>query len=148
MSKSIFQLNDIVYVPGDYFDTTTGPRWSERVAKIDWENQSLLGVIKSFELKNNITYANVLWLVDYRISLVIIDDLTIFPRNLRPIRGVIDNFNIDIAEYVNIENKKRNTNKNISIYGISDREARLSGSQVLIINNYNSESQSQIIPNK
>ena len=67
---------------------------------------------------------------------------------MRPIKGVIDNFNIDIAEYVNIENKKRNTNKNISIYGISDREARLSGSQVLIINDYNSESQSQIIPNK
>ena len=140
---SSLYVNDIVYVSGNYFDTNKGPRWSKEVAKINWKTQSLLGVVKSFEKVNNDNYVNVLWLVDYHISSVLQEDLTLFPKNLRPIIGVIDNFNIDLAEYVNVENKKRKMNKSISVYGMSDRETRLSGSQVLIINNYESNSQSQ-----
>ena len=140
---SSLYVNDIVYVSGNYFDTNKGPRWSKEVAKINWKTQSLLGVVKSFKKVNNDNYVNVLWLVDYHISSVLQEDLTLFPKNLRPIIGVIDNFNIDLAEYVNVENKKRKMNKSISVYGMSDRETRLSGCQVLIINNYESNSQSQ-----
>lgn len=139
MDINKLSINELVYVPGDYFDMKKGARWSETIAKIVWKTQSLLGVVKSFEIKNNKNYVNVLWLVDYRCSCVLKTDLKIFPKNLRPITGVIDNFNIEIADYVNIQIKKRKINKNISIYEMSDREQRLSGTQVFIINNYEPE---------
>ena len=139
MKTPTIQVNEIVYVPGDYFDIEGKSRWSERVAKIDWKNQSLLGVVKSFEVKNKENYVNVLWLVDYRTSCVLQRDLKIFPKNLRPIIGVVENFNIQVAEYVIIQKKKRKIKNYASIYEMGDRETRLSGSQVLILSNYEPE---------
>lgn len=136
MNKQNLKVNQIVYVPGDYFDINGEARWSEKVAKIDWKTQSLLGVVKSFVNKNNENYVNVLWLVDYRISCVLKKDLTIFPNNLRPVIGVVNNFNIDIAEYVIVQKRIKKIKKDIKIYGMDEREIRLSGSRVLIVNNY------------
>ena len=90
----LLQVNELVYVPGNYFDVGGEPRWSEKVAKIDWKTQSLLGIVKSFEKKANENYVNVLWLVDYRPTCVLQEDLNTVPKNLRPIKGVIYNFNI------------------------------------------------------
>jgi hypothetical protein len=136
MNKRNLKVNQIVYVPGDYFDIDGEARWSEKVAKIDWKTHSLLGVVKSFVNKNNENYVNVLWLVDYRISCVLKKDLTIFPTNLRPVIGVVNNFNIDIAEYVIVQKRIKKIKKDIKIYGMDEREIRLSGSRVLIVNNY------------
>lgn len=136
MESQSIQINEIVYVPGDYFDIEGQARWSKNVAKIDWKTQSLLGVVKSFEIKKHKNYVNVLWLVDYRTSCVLQADLNIFPKNLRPIIGVVDNFTILVAEYVIVQKKKNKIKKDISIYGMNERETRLSGSQVLIVNNY------------
>jgi len=145
MKTEYIQVNEIVYVPGNYFDIEGESRWSEIVAQIDWKSQSLLGVVKSFEVKNHENYVNVLWLVDYRSSSVLQKDLKVFPKNLRPITGIVENFNIKVAEYVIVEMKKKK--KKISIYGMSDRETRLSGSQVLIINNYEPKESKEVIVN-
>ena len=126
MESQSIQINEIVYVPGDYFDIEGQARWSKNVAKIDWKTQSLLGVVKSFEIKKHKNYVNVLWLVDYRTSCVLQADLNIFPKNLRPIIGVVDNFTILVAEYVIVQKKKNKIKKDISIYGMNDTDA-LSG---------------------
>tara|TARA_B100000029_G_C17404835_1_gene898443 strand:- start:593 stop:1045 length:453 start_codon:yes stop_codon:yes gene_type:complete len=144
MESPTIQVNEIVYVPGDYFDIEGKARWSKNVAKIDWKTQSLLGVVKSFEVKNEENYVNVLWLVDYRNSCVLQRDLNIFPKNLRPIIGVVDNFTILVAEYVMVQKKKRKIKNDISIYGMNERETRLSGSQVLILNNYEPEESKEV----
>ena len=180
-SKKKLKINDLVYVEGDYFDYDQKNRWSENVAKIDYTKTSLIGLVKSFDIHNKRKYANVLWFADFREQCILFKDLTLLPKNLKPIKGVINNFNIELADYVNVSNKKKNkkiskrTTKNScktvltdtksiidgnrhydydntdnNIYNnsnneMTDIELRLSGTRVVIINNYENPKPSEII---
>ena len=181
-SRKTLKINDLVYVAGDYFDYDEKNRWSKNVAKIDYTKSSLIGLVKSFDIHNNQRYSNVLWFADFREQSVLLKDLTLLPKNLKPIKGVINNFNIELADYVNVSNKNKKTSKKISkrttknscktvlsdtksiIDGnrnhnddtqnnihndsnneMTDIELRLSGTRVVIINNYENPKPSEII---
>lgn len=181
-SRKTLKINDLVYVAGDYFDYDEKNRWSKNVAKIDYTKSSLIGLVKSFDIHNNQRYSNVLWFADFREQSVLLKDLTLLPKNLKPIKGVINNFNIELADYVNVSNKNKKTSKKISkrttknscktvlsdtksiidgnrnhnddtqnnIYNdsnneMTDIELRLSGTRVVIINNYENPKPSEII---
>lgn len=174
-SRKTLKINDLVYVAGDYFDYDEKNRWSKNVAKIDYTKNSLIGLVKSFDIHNNQKYANVLWFADFREQSVLLKDLTLLPKNLKPIKGVINNFNIELADYVTVSNKNKKTSKKISkrttknscktvlsdTKSIIDRnrnhndndsnnemtdiELRLSGTRVVIINNYENPKPSEII---
>ena len=181
--KKTLKINDLVYVAGDYFDYDEKNRWSKNVAKIDYTKSSLIGLVKSFDIHNNQRYSNVLWFADFREQSVLLKDLTLLPKNLKPIKGVINNFNIELADYVNVSNKNKKISKKISkrttknscktvlsdtksiIDGnrnhndddtqnnihndsnneMTDIELRLSGTRVVIINNYENPKPSEII---
>ena len=147
------KINDIVYVNGDYFDEDITNRWSENVAKIDYKNQSLLGLVKSFSTKQNKKYVNVLWFVDFNEQIVLLHDVKKVPDNFKPVNGVINNFNIALADYVTENNKNRtrkvSKNKNINKINskksnMTKREIRLSGERVIIINNYENQNISEL----
>lgn len=181
-SRKTLKINDLVYVAGDYFDYDEKNRWSKNVAKIDYTKSSLIGLVKSFDIHNNQRYSNVLWFADFREQSVLLKDLTLLPKNLKPIKGVINNFNIELADYVTVSNKNKKTSKKISkrttknscktvlsdtksiIDGnrnhnddtqnnihndsnneMTDIELRLSGTRVVIINNYENPKPSEII---
>lgn len=181
-SRKSLKINDLVYVAGDYFDYDEKNRWSKNVAKIDYTKSSLIGLVKSFDIHNNQRYSNVLWFADFREQSVLLKDLTLLPKNLKPIKGVINNFNIELADYVTVSNKNKKTSKKISkrttknscktvlsdtksiIDGnrnhnddtqnnihndsnneMTDIELRLSGTRVVIINNYENPKPSEII---
>ena len=104
-STRSIKINDIIYVSGDYFDEDEDNRWSEKVAKINYKKQSLLGLVKSFVRKYDEQYVNVLWFADFNEQAVLLKDVKRLPSNLKPITGVINNFNIILADYVMINKK-------------------------------------------
>ena len=73
------KVNDIVYVSGDYFDEDEDNRWSEKVAKINYKKQSLLGLVKSFVRKYDEQYVNVLWFADFSDQAVLLKDVKRIP---------------------------------------------------------------------
>lgn len=140
----LFHVNDLVYVDGDYFDEDVTNRWSEKIAKINYKKQSLIGLVKSFTNKYNLQYVNVLWFADFKEHAVLLKDVRKIPSNLKPITGVINNFNIYLADYVKI-NKKNNKNNKIKMYNkMTKDEVRLSGEKVVVIDNYESQNVSEI----
>ena len=144
------KVNDIVYVSGDYFDEDEDNRWSEKVAKINYKKQSLLGLVKSFVKKSSNQYVNVLWFADFNEQPVLLKDVSKIPNNLRPITGVINNFNILLADYVMINKKCRKmgvnneTTKMKNMTNMTKNEIRLSGKKVVVINNYENQNISEL----
>mgnify|MGYP001180577945 CR=1 FL=1 len=88
-SRKTLKINDLVYVAGDYFDYDEKNRWSKNVAKIDYTKSSLIGLVKSFDIHNNQRYSNVLWFADFREQSVLLKDLTLLPKNLKPIKKAL-----------------------------------------------------------
>ena len=144
------KVNDIVYVSGDYFDEDEDNRWSEKVAKINYKKQSLLGLVKSFVKKSSNQYVNVLWFADFNEQAVLLKDVKRIPNNLKPITGVINNFNIILADYVMINKKckkigvNNETTKMKNMTNMTKNEIRLSGKKVVVINNYQNQNISEI----
>lgn len=144
------KVNDIVYVSGDYFDEDEDNRWSENVAKINYKKQSLLGLVKSFVRKYDEQYVNVLWFADFNEQAVLLKDVKRIPNNLKPITGVINNFNIILADYVMINKKckkigvNNETTKMKNMTNMTKNEIRLSGKKVVVINNYQNQNISEI----
>jgi len=144
------KVNDIVYVSGDYFDEDEDNRWSEKVAKINYKKQSLLGLVKSFVRKYDEQYVNVLWFADFSEQAILLKDVKRLPNNLKPITGVINNFNIILADYVMINKKckkigvNNETTKMKNMTNMTKNEIRLSGKKVVVINNYQNQNISEI----
>lgn len=128
----ILKVNDIVYVPGDYFDFEQEERWSEMM-RLNWKTHSILGIIKSFH-KDEV---NVLWLIDFRESKVHIQDVTKLPKDLHPISGSIHNHTLNAVE--NIPKLLKNAGPHLD-----SREKRLSGTIVNIYYDYNPNEKSKL----
>ena len=143
-SNRSIKINDIVYVCGDYFDEDEDNRWSEKVAKINYKKQSLLGLVKSFVRKYDEQYVNVLWFADFNEQAVLLKDVKRIPSNLKPITGVINNFNIILADYVMINKKCKKLELNNENKNMTKDEIRLSGKKVVVINNYQNQNISEI----
>ena len=143
-STRSIKINDIIYVSGDYFDEDEDNRWSEKVAKINYKKQSLLGLVKSFVRKYDEQYVNVLWFADFNEQAVLLKDVKRIPSNLKPITGVINNFNILLADYVMINKKCKIINLNNEKKNMTKDEIRLSGKKVVVINNYQNQNISEI----
>jgi len=143
-STRSIKINDIVYVCGDYFDEDEDNRWSEKVAKINYKKQSLLGLVKSFVRKYDEQYVNVLWFADFNEQAVLLKDVKRLPSNLKPITGVINNFNIILADYVMINKKCKKIGVNNENKNMTKDEIRLSGKKVVVINNYQNQNISEI----
>ena len=143
-STRSIKINDIVYVCGDYFDEDEDNRWSEKVAKINYKKQSLLGLVKSFLRKYDEQYVNVLWFADFNEQAVLLKDVKRLPSNLKPITGVINNFNIILADYVMINKKCKKIGVNNENKNMTKDEIRLSGKKVVVINNYQNQNISEI----
>ena len=143
-STRSIKINDIVYVCGDYFDEDEDNRWSEKVAKINYKKQSLLGLVKSFVRKYDEQYVNVLWFADFNEQAVLLKDVKRLPNNLKPITGVINNFNIILADYVMINKKCKKIGVNNENKNMTKDEIRLSGKKVVVINNYQNQNISEI----
>lgn len=143
-STRSIKINDIVYVCGDYFDEDEDNRWSEKVAKINYKKQSLLGLVKSFVRKYDEQYVNVLWFADFNEQAVLLKDVKRLPNNLKPITGVINNFNILLADYVMINKKCKKIGVNNENKNMTKDEIRLSGKKVVVINNYQNQNISEI----
>jgi hypothetical protein len=143
-STRSIKINDIIYVSGDYFDEDEDNRWSEKVAKINYKKQSLLGLVKSFVRKYDKQYVNVLWFADFSDQAVLLKDVKRIPNNLKPITGVINNFNILLADYVMINKKCKKIGVNNENKNMTKDEIRLSGKKVVVINNYQNQNISEI----
>ena len=143
-STRSIKINDIIYVSGDYFDEDEDNRWSEKVAKINYKKQSLLGLVKSFVRKYDEQYVNVLWFADFNEQAVLLKDVKRLPSNLKPITGVINNFNIILADYVMINKKCKKLELNNENKNMTKDEIRLSGKKVVVINNYQNQNISEI----
>lgn len=143
-STRSIKINDIIYVSGDYFDEDEDNRWSEKVAKINYKKQSLLGLVKSFVRKYDEQYVNVLWFADFNEQAVLLKDVKRLPNNLKPITGVINNFNILLADYVMINKKCKKIGVNNENKNMTKDEIRLSGKKVVVINNYQNQNISEI----
>lgn len=143
-STRSIKINDIIYVSGDYFDEDENNRWSEKVAKINYKKQSLLGLVKSFVRKYDEQYVNVLWFADFNEQAVLLKDVKRIPSNLKPITGVINNFNILLADYVMINKKCKKLELNNEKKNMTKDEIRLSGKKVVVINNYQNQNISEI----
>ena len=143
-STRSIKINDIIYVCGDYFDEDEDNRWSEKVAKINYKKQSLLGLVKSFLRKYDEQYVNVLWFADFNEQAVLLKDVKRLPNNLKPITGVINNFNILLADYVMINKKCKKIGVNNENKNMTKDEIRLSGKKVVVINNYQNQNISEI----
>jgi len=143
-STRSIKINDIIYVSGDYFDEDEDNRWSEKVAKINYKKQSLLGLVKSFLRKYDEQYVNVLWFADFNEQAVLLKDVKRIPSNLKPITGVINNFNILLADYVMINKKCKKLELNNKKKNMTKDEIRLSGKKVVVINNYQNQNISEI----
>lgn len=143
-STRSIKINDIIYVSGDYFDEDEDNRWSEKVAKINYKKQSLLGLVKSFVRKYDEQYVNVLWFADFNEQAVLLKDVKRLPNNLKPITGVINNFNIILADYVMINKKCKKIGVNNENKNMTKDEIRLSGKKVVVINNYQNQNISEI----
>ena len=143
-STRSIKMNDIIYVSGDYFDEDENNRWSEKVAKINYKKQSLLGLVKSFVRKYDEQYVNVLWFADFNEQAVLLKDVKRIPSNLKPITGVINNFNILLADYVMINKKCKKLELNNEKKNMTKDEIRLSGKKVVVINNYQNQNISEI----
>ena len=143
-STRSIKINDIIYVSGNYFDEDEDNRWSEKVAKINYKKQSLLGLVKSFVRKYDEQYVNVLWFADFNEQAVLLKDVKRLPNNLKPITGVINNFNILLADYVMINKKCKKIGVNNENKNMTKDEIRLSGKKVVVINNYQNQNISEI----
>lgn len=143
-STRSIKINDIIYVSGDYFDEDEDNRWSEKVAKINYKKQSLLGLVKSFVRKYDEQYVNVLWFADFSDQAVLLKDVKRIPNNLKPITGVINNFNIILADYVMVNKKCKKIELNNENKNMTKDEIRLSGKKVVVINNYKNQNISEI----
>jgi hypothetical protein len=86
----------------------------------------------------------VLWFADFSDQAVLLKDVKRIPNNLKPITGVINNFNIILADYVMVNKKCKKIELNNENKNMTKDEIRLSGKKVVVINNYKNQNISEI----